>query len=213
MITALPRVVPAPPDKPVRPETADTQRLARAVADDPAVWTPALAAAMAASFDAAAAVWTDERGGYRRPPLADALERGGPFPAGRAVEVAAGTGVLTPLLATRWPVVAVDLSAAMLARAGGVRVRADAAALPFGDGVAAVVAIGDGPLFAAEVARVLAPGGVVVWSNALGHEAPFHLHTETLVRALRSATGEPWLAVESEAHWGTWAVLRRRSDV
>ena len=72
---------------------------------------------MRAGFDAVAAGWDDSRGGYRRPVLADALARGGPFRPGRAVEIASGTGLLTPLIAQVWPeVVAVDLSGGMLAR-------------------------------------------------------------------------------------------------
>lgn len=210
VIRVLPRVVPSPPGKPKRPDAAGMQRLAREVADDPSRWDRELAAAMAANFDAAAAAWDDERASYRRPPLADALERGGPYPAGLAVELAAGTGVLTPLVAARWPrVLSVDLSAGMLARhRGPARVRADAARLPLGAGQAAVVVIGDGPFFAEEVARLLRPDGVVVWSNALGRGAPFHLPTQVLLESGRRATGRPWTAVVSEAHWGSWVVLR-----
>ncbi len=106
-----------------------------------------------------------------------------------------------------WPdVVSVDLSAAMLALGSSTRrARVDASALPF-----AAVVIGDGPLFASEVARVLAPAGVVVWSNALGRGAPYFVETELVRQALaRTAPGAPWRAVESEASWGSWAVLRR----
>ena len=75
---------------------------------------------MAAEFDAMAANWAGERGGYRPPVLADALARGGPFGPGMAVEIASGTGLLTPLIAGVWPrVLAVDLSAGMLAALGG----------------------------------------------------------------------------------------------
>ena len=58
---------------------------------------------MQADFDAAAAGWEASRGWYRRPVLADALARGGPFGLGRAVEIASGTGLLTPLIAAVWP--------------------------------------------------------------------------------------------------------------
>ena len=76
---------------------------------------------MRAGFDAAAAGWDDSRGSYRRPVLADALARGGPFRPGRAVEIASGTGLLTPLIAQVWPeVIAVDLSGGMLARSAHV---------------------------------------------------------------------------------------------
>ena len=77
---------------------------------------------MRAGFDAAAAGWENSRGGYRRPVLADALARGGPFLPGREVEIASGTGLLTPLIAAVWPeVAAVDLSGGMLARSAASR--------------------------------------------------------------------------------------------
>ncbi|HEX2823598.1 MAG TPA: hypothetical protein VHO07_26060 [Streptosporangiaceae bacterium] len=81
---------------------------------------------------AEAAGWEDSRGRYRRPVLAGALARGGPFLPGRAVEIASGTGLLTPLIAAVWPeVAAVDLSGGMLARsAASGRIQADAARLP-----------------------------------------------------------------------------------
>jgi SAM-dependent methyltransferase len=117
---------------------------------------------------------------------------------------------MTPLIQGVWPrVAALDLSPGMLARARhGARIRADASRLPLADGCADAVVICDGPLFAAEVARVLAPGAPLVWSNALGRGAPFHLSTEVLAEAMAAAARHPWRAVQSEAHWGTWAVLR-----
>jgi hypothetical protein len=66
---------------------------------------------------AAAATWEALLGSYRRPGLADALARDGAFQAGRAVEIASGTGLLTPLIQDVWPaVVALYLSRRMLAR-------------------------------------------------------------------------------------------------
>jgi len=165
---------------------------------------------MAAEFDAMAAQWAGERGGYRPPVLADALARGGPFGPGRAVEIASGTGLLTPLIAGVWqPVLAVDLSEGMLRRSAAPdKVRADASRLPLADGCADAVVIGDGPLFAAEVGRIMAERAVLVWCNALGTGAPFYLPTEVLVDAMTGATGRAWDATESEAFWGSWAVLR-----
>ena len=107
--------------------------------------------------------------------LALALARGGPFGPRAGVEIASGTGLLTPLIAQVWPkVAAVDLSGGMLAlSAASGRVQADAARLPLAGGCVAAVVIGDGPLFAAEAARVMAAGAVLVWSNALGDGAPW----------------------------------------
>jgi hypothetical protein len=66
------------------------------------------------------------------------------------------------------------------------------------------------PLFAGEVVRVLAADGVVVWSNALGVDAPHHVPIETVRSALeRVSGGARWSAVTAHAGWGLWAVLRR----
>jgi hypothetical protein len=89
VIRELARVVPAPPGKPVRREAAQGQERARRLAMRPGTWGRQEAAAMRAGFDAAAG-WEASRGGYRRPVLADALARGGPFRSGRAVEIASG---------------------------------------------------------------------------------------------------------------------------
>jgi hypothetical protein len=106
-------------------------------------------------------------------------------------------------------VIAVDLSHGMLAlSAAGHRLQADAARLPLASRSADAVIIGDGPLFAAEVARVMTGQAVLVWSNALGTGAPFYLPAATVTEAMTWATGRDWDATESQAHWGTWAVLR-----
>jgi SAM-dependent methyltransferase len=166
---------------------------------------------MASSFDEMSALWDTERGAYRPVPLADALNRGGPFPEGLCVEVGCGTGLLTPLAEQLWePVVGIELSAGMLARGrSATRLRADASFLPLRSGVAACVLIADSLLFAGEVGRVLGESGVVVWSNALGREAPYHVPSETLLDVLTEAAGGRWRAVESEAGWGSWAVFHR----
>jgi SAM-dependent methyltransferase len=209
-ISELPRVVAAAPGKPVRPEAEASQRAAAVLAADPDSWTPGQAAEVVHRYTALAPAWDGERGGYRPVPLADALVRGGPFPPGVCLEVGCGTGLLTPLLAPTWPaVVSLDLTEAMLRRAGNpFRVLADAAALPVHSGQASAVVLADVPLFAAEVVRVLTPGGVVVWSNALGTGAPHHVPVPPVLDALTRASGTPWRAVTAEAGWGLWAVLR-----
>jgi SAM-dependent methyltransferase len=211
VIVNLDRVVPAAAGKPARPGAAEAQRFAACVALSPQVWTRELAQGVATRFGELAEGWDAQRGSYRPTPMADALSRGGPWPAGLCVEVGSGTGLLTPLLAQLWdPVLCVDLSAAMLRRGRGLRVQADAARLPVPDGVAATVVIGDALLFAGEVVRALRFDGAVVWSNALGDGAPYHVPTPSLVTALSAASdGAAWDAVESQAGWGSWAVLRR----
>jgi SAM-dependent methyltransferase len=212
VIRSLDRVVPAQPGKPVRPEAAAVQARSRALAEDPARWSAALAQQTTDEFTRLAPVWDDSRGRYRPIPLRDALERGGPFPAGPAVEVGCGTGLLTAFIAGVWPqVVSLDLTWEMVRRSRARwRLNADAARLPVASGMAAAVVLADVPLFAEEVVRILAQDGVVVWSNALGAESPHHVPVEVVAAALGRATPHVgWDAVTAEAGWGLWAVLRR----
>jgi SAM-dependent methyltransferase len=215
VIRTLPQVVPAEPGKPVRPESGASQQTSRAIAENPALWSPELARQAVARYAQLAAVWNDERGGYRPVPLADALARGGPLPAGLCVEVGCGTGLLTPLLTRVWPrVVCLDLSPEMLRRSSAAwRVRADGSRLPLPDRAAAAVVLADVPLFAGEVVRVLADGGAVIWSNALGVDAPHHVPVETVQAALSRASGTAWTATTAHAGWGLWAVLRDSGTV
>lgn len=57
-----------------------------------------------------------------------------------------------------------------------------------------------------EVTRVLRKDGVLVWVNQLGQDGPLFLDTPAVIDAL----GDGWSAVQSQAGWGSWAVLRRR---
>jgi SAM-dependent methyltransferase len=211
-ISVLPRIVDAPDGKPVRPEAPDNQRLMGQVLNDPSSWTPELAKFTADVFDAMAETWVDERGGYRAAPLVDALHRGGTRPTGRCLEIGSGTGVLTPYLQGVWDdVICVDLSMKMMLRQRtGRQVQADASTLPFPERAFSVIVIGDAPLFAEEVVRLLASEGDVIWSNALGQGAPYHLPTVDMWDALVGvAPDSKWSAVESEALWGSWVVFHR----
>lgn len=60
-------------------------------------------------------------------------------------------------------------------------------------------------LFPAEIVRVLAPNGVLLWINQLGEDGPLHLPAMDVADALPG----DWQAVEANAGWGSWAVLRR----
>ena len=211
-VVTLPRVIPAAPDKPVRPEAAGTQELMARLALAPTEWTSALAQVTIDGWDAMAPTWATERGGYRPAPLIDALARGGPFRSGRGLKLCCGTGLLSEVIEPVWPdLVSVDLSAGMLARSSSTRrARVDASVLPFADDTFAAVVLCDGPLFAAEVLRVLGPDGVLVISNALGTGAPYFVETSWLLDALvRVEPATEFAAVESEASWGSWVVLRR----
>lgn len=212
MIRSIERVVAAEPGKPTRPGAEDTQQTSREIAEHPETWSPELAADTVSQYAQLAPLWNDERGGYRKVPLADALARGGPMPAGLCLEIGAGTGLLTPQLAQVWPeVLSLDLSPDMLARSASPwRVRADASRLPVPDGSAAAVVLADVPLFATEMLRALREDGVVLWSNALGSDAPHHVPVGTVLAALDQAA-PAWNAVTSEAGWGLWAVFRREN--
>jgi SAM-dependent methyltransferase len=214
-ITVLPRVIDAPDGKPIRPEALDNQRLMAEILRDPSTWTPDLAAITTEVFDALSTNWVDERGGYRTAPLIDALERGSPPAHGRCLEIGSGTGVLTPHLAAVWrDLTCLDLSLGMMSHQQYTcQVQADASSLPFTDAAFSVIAIGDGPLFAAETVRVLRPDGALLWSNALGAGAPYYQPTDDILDALTEvAPDSSWSAVQSEALWGSWAVVRRAAD-
>ena len=209
MLRRIPRVVAADPGKPIRPGYQDVQARARAYAGDPTAWTDQERARTIDTYRDLAADWDAHRGGYRAVPLRDALERAEELPAGPCLEVGAGTGLLTPFLLATWPVVlALDLSWDMLSRSGhDLRVLADASRLPVADGSAAAVVLADAPLFADEVDRVLRSDGVVVWSNALGAEAPYHLPPEEVLQTLERANPRRrWHGSTSEAGWGSWTV-------
>ena len=112
------------------------------VARDPSAWTPDVARQVGGHFEALSAEWHLHHDPDRIAPLADALDRGGPdggpVGGGDVVELGAGSGAGTRLLAERFGrVVAVDLSAGMLARLqvpGAARLLADASRLPLAVG-------------------------------------------------------------------------------
>ncbi len=210
MIRTLPVVVPAPPD---RPELAGPdhpmRKVTRQVAFEPTGWTRERARKVAELFNGMAAEWHTRETAERMEPLRDALDRGSLRARGLCVELGSGTGFGTRDLVERFErLVAVDLAREMLKLAPpeyGSRVNADAACLPLRDGAADAVVLVNALLFPAEVARVLAPGGSVVWVNSLGDRTPIHLSAADVEKALPGA----WDGVASEAASGTWCVLRR----
>lgn len=199
----------------MRPEAEANQKLMAEILLDPSTWTPELADFTSQVFDALSASWVEERSSYRPAPLLDALARADVRSGGRCLEIGSGTGVLTPYLEEAWgELVCADLSMGMLQLSRhSCRIQADAGALPFPDGTFEAIAIGDAPMFVAETLRVLASEGTLIWSNALGSDAPYYLSTVDLFDALAAATpGHTWSAITSEALWGSWAVFRRHSS-
>ena len=158
-------------------------------------------------FDDMAADWGTRFSDEREASILDALDRGRPAD-GKVLELGAGSGLGTARLVERFDdVVALDLSMEMLRHQPELapKVRADASILPFPDGAADLVVLVNMLLFPAEVDRVLAPGGSVLWINTNGHETPIHLSPEAVVEAL---PGE-WTATAGRAGTGLWASVRR----
>ncbi len=208
-VQRLPRVVPAegPEPDPIDPNHP-MRIVTRAIASGSEQWNAGLAANVGALFDGLAAEWHTRDKPGRLSAVTDALDRGGPFTNGLAIELGSGTGFGTATIKERLPeIVAVDLSMEMLLRAPGVapRVRADGSRLPFRDGAVANLLLVNMLLFPDEVERVVAPDGAVVWVNTSGPETPIYLEAEEVDTYLPGT----WHVVASEAGRGTWAVARR----
>ncbi len=122
------------------------------------------------------------------------------------VDLGAGTGLYSELLAARFPIlVSVDLSGEMLRTAPAepaLRVQGDGSALPVADGDVDVLVLVNAFLFPIEVERILAADGVVVWVNSRGTDTPIHLTADEVDAALPGH----WDGVASQAGWGTWSV-------
>lgn len=215
MISHLPPVVPpvrdpsnnAGEDHPMRVVT-------RQVAFEPGGWTPQRRAKVRALFDDLAVEWHTRRRPEHRATLDDALSRGlaaPPRPVRRStcVEVGSGTGFSSPVLAEHFDmVIAADLSAEMLRRAPvgpAHRVQADASSLPARDSSIDAAVLINALLFPAELDRVVAPEGVVMWVNTAGSGTPIHLPASDVARALPGR----WDGVASQAGPGTWCVVWR----
>lgn len=184
-------------------------RRAAGLADPP--WDEDARAQVASFFDELAPEWHTRTSPARDAVVADALERG--LPAGHAgdvcVELGSGIGAYTPALAQRWHrVLATEVAIEMLhlaPAAPGHRVLADGARLPLADRSADAVVLVNCFLFPAEVDRVLAPAGVVVWVNSSGDQTPIHLPPHDVLAALPGQ----WTGVHSQAGAGIWCILHR----
>ncbi|MEZ5247078.1 MAG: class I SAM-dependent methyltransferase [Acidimicrobiales bacterium] len=169
-------------------------------------------AAVQALFDSMAEGWHAHDVPERLVALEDALERC-ELPEGVLVELGAGTGIGTRVITRFRPVhAAIDLSAGMLAQAPpdlAPWTRADASRLPLADRSVDVLVLLNMLLFPAEVERVLAPSGTLVWVNTLGEATPIHLSAEAVVDALPGR----WFADASRAGAGTWCVARRAASL
>lgn len=195
-------------DLPVFGSTHPMREVTRSIAFGEA-WTPARAEQVSTMFDSLAPEWSESHlVPSRMAAIADALDRGGVAP-GPIVELGSGTGVATARLAERgFDVVALDLSLQMLLHApadAGPRIRGDSSRLPFPDAAAEAMLLVNMLLFPAEIDRVLAPGGALIWVNTLAEETPIHLPPDDVVAALPGR----WTARAGRAGSGLWCVARR----
>lgn len=177
-------------------------------------WSSGRARKVGDLFDGLASGWAESRGDpLRLAPIADGLVRGGMNLGGRWLELGAGTGagtgILSPSVERRnGTMVAVDLSAEMLASAPAElapRVQADASRLPFVDDLFDGILMVNMLLFPAEVDRVLAAGGRLLWVNTLGDQTPIHLSAVDLIEALPGQ----WSGVTARSGSGFWVSLGR----
>lgn len=209
MLRRLDRTI---PEGPGRPDLAGPDHPMRKVTQQIAAgggWDTARASKVRTLFDGLASEWNERISAERLDPVADALDRGALPDGGRCAELGSGTGSATPLLASAFgQVVCLDLAWEMLVRARaqlGARVQADAERLPLRTGSVDAVVLVNTFLFPAEVDRVLAGGGHVVWVSTLGDRTPIYLAPDVALEALPGR----WTGVTSVAGWGEWLVARR----
>ena len=173
-------------------------------------WGSETAVEVGEFFDSLAPEWDAKRLDRKRDvPVEDALNRGG-IDLGRDwIELGCGTGSATAVLKPRvGSLVAVDLSSAMLGHAPrelGPFVRADASSLPFRDNQFGGIMLMNMFLFPAEVDRILANDGWIVWVNSRAEQTPIHLSASAVAEAL---PGE-WNGYTSRADTGLWATMTR----
>ncbi len=185
------------------------RKLTRQVAFDNA-WDSERAAKVASLFDGLAPDWAERQADpSRQAPVLDALDRGGVDQSGWWLECGSGAGGNTSLLGSRLPkLVALDLAKEMLLHApadAAPRVQGDSCSLPFASGTFVAVLLVNMLLFPAEIDRVLAPGGSIVWVNTLGDQTPIHLPVQDVMDALPGS----WTGCTAQAGSGFWLCAQR----
>ena len=169
-----------------------------AVARAPWLW-PVLRAPMRGYFDGLAREWEQRTSAGTIDhllPLATAVTHVDTAPE-RVLDLGTGTGVAALFLAREYPrasIRGVDVSEKMIAEAkskvgldpeGRIAFRvADASALPFSDESFDLITQVNVPPFFAEIARVVRPGGHVVFVASSGELTPFYTPPAVLTRGL-----------------------------
>jgi SAM-dependent methyltransferase len=149
--------------------------------------------------------WTDGQPGYARP-VAEGLTQARPAP--WAVEICCGTGEATPeVAAATGRVVACDLNLAMLAHRvevpGATWIAADVRSLPFGTGTVPLLVSLNGVFVPTEIARVVRPGGQVLWCTSFRSGTPLYVPP----RRIRELLGPGWTARGDTAGFGEWTLF------
>lgn len=176
-------------------------------------------------FDSAALSWESRTGagGYEHlEALAVALDQIDIRPE-RVLDLGCGTGEGTLFLAREFPTAGVrgiDISAEMIRRASrklgldpSARVSyrvADASSLPWPPDSFDLVTQINLPVFSAEVARVLRPGGCFISTSSLGRSTPFHTPDRLYELVIRRAGMVPMSS--GLAGVGSWRIARLPTD-
>jgi ubiquinone/menaquinone biosynthesis C-methylase UbiE len=172
----------------------DAQRFARLVTDAvvrrPVLWQ-VFRRPLRSMFDGLAPTWETRIGPHHLWALELALE--GVPPPGRILDLGTGTGFVAIALAERYPeaqVTGIDLSQGMIEEARrklppelAARISfevGDAAALECPEGGFDLVVLSNMIPFFDELARIVAPGGVLVLSFSRGAETPIYVPPERL---------------------------------
>ena len=195
--------------------------MSAAIARAPFLW-PVLKKPTQRFWNKAAAQWDDRVGSdsaERLAPLTAACDRLDTAPR-RILELGTGTGTGAFMLAQRFPeaeIRAADLSEEMIRQAQAkapeeTRARlqfevADAGALPYESGSFDLVCQLNLPLYASEIARVLAPGGHVVIASTLGPRTPYYTPDSVLRRRFERLGLE--VLDGGKAGQGTYFLARR----
>jgi SAM-dependent methyltransferase len=190
------------------------------IARAPWLW-PILKTPMRRYFDRLAPGWEDRTSAgtvEHLEALAVAVTHVSPEPE-RVLDLGTGTGIAALFLAREYPrasIRGVDVSEEMIRAAqakvgldpdGRVAFRvADAAALPFQDESFDLITHVNVPPFFSEIARVLRPGGHVIFVASGGPATPFYTPPSVLERGLRRRGIEP--IATGEAGTGTYVVGR-----
>ena len=205
--------------QPPLPVRAIARGMSAVIARAPFLW-PVMKRPTQRFWDKAAPRWDAGRDpAERSAPLAAAVDRVEPEPR-RVLELGTGTGTGALMLAGRFPdaeIWAADLSEEMIRQAEAkapedVRTRlhfevADAAALPHETDSFDLVCQLNLPLFADEIARVLAPGGHVAIASTLGSRTPYYTPDSVLRRRFKRLGLE--VLDGGQAGQGTYFLTRR----